>query len=263
MKKISILLALVLALSCCLFTLAACGDSEEASSPADTSSAETSSAATSSEKEESSVAASSEEAESSEPEESSVPEETSEPDETSEEEPSAGYDGDVIENKDGKNLALGKSYTGADASTHPDVAKYCANLTDGEKATDLATDEGVWFAYYYSDAADADKVNAPGQVGTFVLDLEAVYAVSSVKINAFIGNNWGILPPKSIKVEYSADGSSYSTLGTKSFTTPEENNVTIVELVEFAGDAPVAAQYIRVTVELQGIFAFFNEIEVY
>lgn len=266
MKKVSLLLAVLLVLTCCL--LAACGGDEDTSSTetssanvsADASSTEETSSESPSASEESSVAESSVEETPSEPEESSVS------DETSEEEPPAGYDGDVTENTDGANLALNKTYTGADASTHDGVKQYNAKLTDGAALESISYSEGDWFAYYYNPDAAGDQVNAPNKVGSFVLDLEQVYAISSVKINTYLGNTGdGILPPKSIKVEYSADGSSYSTLAEQSFPTadPENKTEAIVEFLEFKGDAKVPAQYIRVTIELQGIFAFINEVEVY
>lgn len=137
MKKIAILLALALALSCCLLMLASCGASEESSEPAastgnssagtSTDTSSTSSSAEETTEPESTEPESSEpestEPETSEPEttepETSEPEtsepETSEPEtsepatsepETSEPETSGGND-----NPDNANRALGKSYT--------------------------------------------------------------------------------------------------------------------------------------------------------
>ena len=274
MKKVSLLLAVLLALSCCLLMLAACGEEE---TPAD----ESSSAAPSSEPSSTPSAESSEEETTSEPEETSEPEtsepeasepeasepeasepETSEP-ETSEPEPSGGYDGDVLENTDGANLALNKSYTGANPSAHPDVAKYNANLTDGN-AKDAISYDGEWFAFYMNvDATGEGYVNAPDRVGTVVIDLEKVYGVSKVQINAFLGNASGIVAPASVKVEVSTDGKSYTQLGSIDINKPEENDTT-VDWIVIEGSA-VAAQYVRVTVTMDAYapFAFLNEIEVY
>lgn len=161
-----------------------------------------------------------------------------------------------------KNVAEGKSYTGAEPSTHPSNARYNANLTDGvakDSLNDLA--EGDWFAFYHNDGAEG--INAPDKVGTLVIDLEEVFSVSSVKINTFVGSMWGIKPPESIKVEYSEDGETYTTLEEKAFTAPEgEGDIDKVELVEFKGAEEVDARYIKVTVKLNGIFAFLNEIQV-
>lgn len=168
-----------------------------------------------------------------------------------------------------KNVAEGKKYTGAEPSTHPNNVRYNAKLTDGvakDSLSDLV--EGDWFAFYYNDGAEG--INAPDKVGTIVVDLEEVYTVSSVKINTFVGNMWGIVPPESIKVEYSEDGETYTVLDEKSFTAPEkekgedgkEIEVDKVEFVEFKGEADVDARYIKVTVKLNGIFAFLNEIQV-
>lgn len=264
MKKVSLLLAVLLVLTCGL--LAACGGDEETSST-ETSSASTSSTAASSEATSSEASSAVEESsvadESSVEETSSVQEESSEPEESSEE-PSAGYDGPVEENPNGENLALNKSYTGANPSTHADVSKYNAKLTDGN-AKDALSYDGEWFAFYYNKDAVGDVVNAPDQVGTIVLDLEKVYAISDVKINAYLGNiGDGILPPKSIKVEYSADGTNYSSMGEQSFEKPDDAaKDKTVKWVEFNADEAAAAQYIRITVTMQGTFVFINEIEVH
>lgn len=161
-----------------------------------------------------------------------------------------------------KNVAEGKPYTGAEPSTHPNNARYNAKLTDGnakDSLSDLA--EGDWFAFYYNDGAEG--INAPDKVGTLVIDLEEVFSVSSVNVNTFVGKMWGIKPPESIKVEYSEDGKTYSVLEEKTFTEPEgEDEVDKVELVEFKGAEEVNARYIKVTVKLNGIFAFLNEVQV-
>lgn len=258
MKKVSLLLAVLLVLTCCL--LAACGGDEDTPST-ETSSTATSSEATSSEETTSEAASSVAEESSDDEEPSTQPEDSSEPVEESSEEPSTSYDGEVIENARGDNLALNKSYTGADPSTRDGVKHYNAKLTDGVALDTISYNEGDWFAFYYNADATGTDINAPDQVGTFVIDLENVYEVSLVKINTFVGNASGILPPKSIKVECSADGTNYSTLEEKSFDKPDEGSV--IEFLAFSGETWLPAQYIRVTVELQGIFAFINEVEVY
>lgn len=168
-----------------------------------------------------------------------------------------------------KNVAEGKPYTGAEPSTNSNNTRYNAKLTDGA-AKDSLSDlvEGDWFAFYCNEGAEG--INAPDKIGTFVVDLEEVYTVSSVKLNTFVGNMWGIVPPESVKVEYSEDGETYSLLAEKAFTTPEkekdadgkEIEIDKVEFVEFKGTEAVNARYIKVTVKLAGIFAFINEVQV-
>ena len=165
-----------------------------------------------------------------------------------------------------KNVAEGKPYTGAEPSTNDNNTRYNAKLTDGN-AKDSLSDlvEGDWFAFYYNekDGEPVEGVNAPDRVGTFVVDLEEVYAVSSVKLNTFVGKMWGIKPPESITVEYSEDGKTYTVLEEKTFTEPEgDGEIDKVELVEFKGAEEVNARYIKVTVKLNGIFAFLNEVQV-
>lgn len=281
MKKVSLLLAVLLVLTCCL--LASCGgDGNDTSSASGASSGADSSAASSND--ESSAASTSEPAssaaESSEQSsvEPDVSDETSSVEESSEEtsseeessaaesseETSSGNDTPATENPSGENLALNKPYTGGDPSTHELVSKYNAKLTDGNAKDEISYD-GEWFAFYFNaDATGAGNINAPDRVGTVVIDLGQSYSVSSVRVNAFLGNASGIVAPSSIKVEVSADGSSYTQLGsTKTFEKPAENDST-VDWVVIDGSA-VAGQYVRVTVAMDAYapFAFINEIEVY
>ena len=151
MKKLSLVLALVLVLTCGI--LAACGDETETSStPATESSVaatESSEAATESTEESSVAATESSEAatESSEAAtESSEPEEVSEPEEdtTPNVEP-----GDAI-TTEGTNVARNKSYTISGTGVGHD--QYTANLTDGQANNVMAYDN-TWFAFYCWGAA--------------------------------------------------------------------------------------------------------------
>lgn len=273
MKKIAILLALALALSCCLLMLAACGDSEETSSPADTSSAatsseSTSSAATSSEKEESSVDASSEEEISSEEETSSEdPEESGESEpETSDEEPSTGGTVESTEltgTPSGDNLALGAAVvSGADVNTI--ASQYNASLTDG-KAADAISYDGEWFAYWYNlDDADVEsKTNCPGGVAKPTVDLGEVTAIKAARINVFLGNISGIQGPTKIVFEYSEDGQSWTEFGSATYPVLTVEDST-VGWVGFEMSKAVDARYVRVSMTVSGTcWTFINEIEVY
>ena len=273
MKKIAILLALALALSCCLLMLAACGGEEDASS-AETTSGESSSAGTSS-KEESSAATSSEatspaEETSSVSEESSQPVETSDPEtsdpETSDPEPSGG---DAVESKEltgdpvGDNLALGATViSGADVNTA--ASQYNANLTDGKAHGELTYD-GEWFAYWYntSDADVESKSNCPGGVAKPVVDLGEVMAIKAARINVFLGNISGIQNPKEIVFSFSEDGENWTDFGTATYPVPTVEDST-VGWVGFEMSKAVDARYVRVSMTVTGsCWTFINEIEVY
>lgn len=165
----------------------------------------------------------------------------------------------------GDNLAKGKTYTGADPSKHPSNANYTANLTDGVAAEHLSFNSGVWFAFYYNkDATGEGYINAPNGVGTLVIDLGDTYPVDTVKVNTFLGNSSGILPPKSMKVDYSTDGENFTALcDAKTFEKPEgDPPIDKVENVEFKSGSSVNARYIQVTVELAATFAFIDEVQV-
>lgn len=168
---------------------------------------------------------------------------------------------------DGKELK-GAEYGGDWA------ANWCADLTDGKAADKYPADgetkadqQKEWFAFYYNKNPDAEGVNVTiGEdgvaLGHIVLDLGEVCTVNKVTINLFIGNQDGILPPKSVKVEVSEDGTTYTELQTKTYEQPTETG-SVVNKEDFAAASAVSARYVHVTVEQNGVFAFLNEVEVW
>ena len=274
MKKIAILLAFVLALSCCLFTLAACGDGEEASSPADsaeaTSSADTSSAAASSEKEETSAAVSSEEAESSAPEESSEEVESSAPEESSEPETNP----DATENPDHKNLAAGKSYVtsllyrqgGADAGwgysetvdiTYPDTDG--VELTDGVfPAADAAYTDDPFMGFSRGGESLTTPDYRENGYSYVTVNLGEVYVLSQLVL--YVGTSkldYGISVPATVEFLVSDDGENFTSVGTVVPTDDTETSFTAVTL-----DCNATGQYVQVRFTSSG-WMFLCEFEAY
>lgn len=253
MKKLSMLLALMLVATCCM--LASCGGDEETSSTASVaSSVEASSEAASSIEETSSAVADvSSEAESS-------VEESSEAESSIEESSEAAPAVEATEGVEpsGDNLALNATITGVDVNGNNPA--YSASLNDGAAADELTYDNN-WFAYLYNAGAP-DQANAPGGVGTMLIDLGEVTEITAVRLHAFLGNDAGITAPLSVKFEYSEDGENFVTFGEKTFE-KEEAGVRITDWVGYTLSAPVNAQYVRVSVTLNGVWAFLNEVEVY
>ena len=246
MKKLSLILALVLVLTCGV--LAACGDKTEESSAAESvaesaaeSKAESSAAAT-----ESSEAAT----ESSEPEEVSEPEE----DTTPNVEP-----GDAI-TTEGTNVALNKSYTISGTGVGRDI--YTANLTDGQANNVMAYD-GTWFAFY-CNGTDNSILNAPDKQGYVIIDLGAEKDINAIRINFANNTGAGICSPEKVTVSFSNDGTTFEKAGRMPLyiataeDTTHDNKVYWSEL-EVEG----TARYVKVDITLIGTFVFLNEIEVY
>ena len=274
MKKIAIILALVLALSCCLLMLAACGDSDETSSPADTSSAATSSEgtsseATSSEKEASSEATSSEEETFSE---ESV--ESSEPDESSEESNDNEKNPDATPNPDNKNLAAGKSYTKSqlfqqgestdDAgnktwgwvdgipASYPDEGD--KELTDGKFAADDSTYSGEEWMGFHSGCPDYKENN----YSYFTVDLGDVYELSRLVV--YVGTSklsGGIGVPATVEFLVSEDGEKFTSVGSIVPTDDPNNSVLAVEQT-----CNVTGQYVQVRMTAAN-WMFVCEFEAY
>lgn len=259
MKKLSLVLALVLVLTCAL--VACGGETENSSTPA---------SSTASSKVESSAVESSTPAESSESAvESSTPAESSTPVESSDETPVESSDETPVESTEDPseapsepeepgeitNLALGVSYDakGFQNTDEWGTANYTANLTDGAAATELTFDNN-WFAFCTSEGTNG--LNAPGGVGKVTLDLGKVCTLSSFKVNALLGDTQqssGIKAPAKIAVY--VDDQLIGELKTESKATDGGDWYVL--------NAGAKGQKVTFEVTVDGLFAFINELEVY
>ncbi len=161
-----------------------------------------------------------------------------------------------------KNLVSGKDFFG----TH-NWKKYFADLTDGIANNTITFNDTDWFCFYYHpDLTEQENIsqqnsNALGGVGTVGYELDGTYKLNKVRVNTFLGNYSGIIAPESIAVEVSTDGTTYNEVGKKTFAKPATDSKT-VGWVEFNLN-DVEAKYVRLKIDLNGVMAFINEIEVY
>ncbi|MBR6563033.1 MAG: hypothetical protein IKK70_03765, partial [Clostridia bacterium] len=155
-----------------------------------------------------------------------------------------------------KNVALNKDYTISGCGTT--YGQYTASLTDGAAQTTISYDAN-WFTFY-NNGSDASIINAPGGVGYVIIDLTESYNVTTVKANVMdLQGASGIKGPKSVKAYLSADGETWGEvveLDLSAFVSASESFVAVANI---EGEA----QFVKVEFELDGIFAFVNEIEVY
>lgn len=273
MKKLAVLLALVMALSCCLLMLAACGDSEETSSPADASSEAassegTSSAENSSEKEESSTPS---EAESSE-ETSSEP--TDESSEESSEESTDDTNPDATPNPDGKNLAAGKPYTKSQLYQQGESVDDAGNKTwgwvdgidptyddtDNAELTDgiFAADDSTYSAEEWMGFHGGCPDYATNGYSYFTVDLGDVYALSRLVVYVGTTNlTGGIGVPATVEFLVSEDGENFTSVGSLAPTDDPSSSVQAVEL-----ECNAAGQYVQVRMTAAN-WMFVCEFEAY
>ena len=248
MKKLSLLLALLLALSC--FVLASCGEEEESSVTETSSTAATSSVEES--KEESSVVEASSEEESSE-EESKEPEYTKNPDALA---------------TDGNNVAAGKTYTrsllfrqgGADANWGWDENANIAyddegnvTLTDGViTAADAAYSDATWMGF----SALAPDYSTNGGYSWLIVDLGESYELSELTLyvgTTFLAN--GISCPTAIEYLVSEDNENWYSAGTVN-PVDDANVATVPATLE----CDVTGRYVQIRIMTPG-WAFINEFE--
>ena len=153
------------------------------------------------------------------------------------------------------NVALGKDYVISGCGTP--YAQYQALLTDGQMINTVSYDAN-WFTFY-CNGNDSSIINAPDHIGYVIIDLGALYDVSTVKAHIIAPGVSGIKGPKSVKAYFSADNENWSeayVLDMSAFADPAAAFYAVAE-------AEAQAQYVKVEFELDGVFAFVNEIEVY
>ena len=153
------------------------------------------------------------------------------------------------------NVALGKDYVISGCGTP--YAQYQALLTDGKMINTVSYDAN-WFTFY-CNGNDSSIINAPDHIGYVIIDLGALYDVSTVKAHIIAPGVSGIKGPKSVKAYFSADNENWSeayVLDMSAFADPTAAFYAVAE-------AEAQAQYVKVEFELDGVFAFVNEIEIY
>ncbi len=248
MKKLSLVLALILVFTCCAFV--ACGDDTDTSS-ADSSAA--SSAATSSD---ASSAASSADSSADASSEDASSEDVSSEDESSEDTSGEVSTGEPVGDVTGTNVALNKSYTGADPATSVDSI-YTAKLTDGVVGTEPVYD-GSWFGYWYN-AGSAAPTNMPGGVGTLVIDLGSAQTLSAIRAHVWNCNASGIGTAKSIVASVSEDGNSWTEIGALVIPAVDDPAWASIKV------DGVSAQYVKLVITAGdgATWTFLNEVEVY
>lgn len=158
------------------------------------------------------------------------------------------------------NVAFDKEYE-ISGNGKP-YGNYTASLTDGVAQEKLSYD-GNWFTFYHNTGESAaPNINAPDKVGYVIIDLGGLYDLSSVKAHCYDGLDGsatgGIKGPKALKIYLSEDKETWSDAIV--VETPTFDAAT-----DFWTETAVSGkvQYVKFEAELNGVFAFINEIEVW
>lgn len=160
------------------------------------------------------------------------------------------------------NVALGKSYTlkgihpNAQAPSWPDEDN--CTLTDGKDATVVSYSDIAWVGF--NKAADDIKNNVP-PLSEIIVDLGASYSIDDIIVRVYDGyGDAGIKAPKGITFEYSADGESWTALG--SGVLGIASTEACINYFELKTEAPVDAKFVKAIIEHDSGWAFVSEIEV-
>lgn len=267
MKKLSVLLALLLVLTC--VALAACGGEDETSSASSNASSASSEAESSASSEASSAASSADNSSAASSADNSSAASSEASSEASSDTSSAPVAQTAASTEgvepSGTNLAAGLKLAGADP-VDASLGNYPGSLTDGVFLEEggTFTFNTNWLGYWYNfkDAAVETKTNAPGGVAAPIVDLGKATEIHAARIHVMLGNTSGIVAPSEIKFSYSEDGTNWVDFGAKTFEKPAENDKTF-DWVGFTLAEPATAQYVRVSLKCTDTWTFVDELEVY
>lgn len=245
MKKLSLILALMLVLTCGVF--AACTDDTDSSSDASTASKVEDNSSKAESSDDSSEAESSDDS-------SESSDDSSEP-----ETPAVTVDGEEIAVS---SYTISQLYQQGGAEVDwawSDTAPIAYPDEDGKSLTDdvLATggyDDAGWAGFHYQCPDYIQNGYA-----WIKLDLGSAQSVGGVKTyvaTSTIGS--GIFLPTNIEVLVSEDGETFTSVGSVVPVDDATKNDTVVEL----GFDAVTAQYIEIRISANG-FAFVSEVEVF
>lgn len=246
MKKIAFALAMLIALTGCLFALASCGDEPATSSEEP--------AASSSSEESFSINPSKPEASSEEPADESSEEPT-----TSSEEPAESSEEAPVVDPGADNLAAGKTYTismlypTTETASYPDEGG--KTLTDGTKIPESAKySEPCWAGFNISTADYQENGYA-----TITVDLGEKKDVAKYVIysgSELIGS--GIKGIKSLEILVSDDGTNFTSIGTAEAVDSTAEPYITVEVL-----AAASARYVQFRFIGGANWMFISEVEVY
>jgi hypothetical protein len=151
------------------------------------------------------------------------------------------------------NVALGKTWT-TDADDADAGTSYVGNVTDGTIDAEGHYDTSIWFG--------ADRRKTDDDAFAMVFDLGETYSsLSKVNLHVWPHHASGIVIPASIDVYTSADGETYTKVGS---VTEFDGTAPQWVTVEFSA---VEARYVKIdfvsSIEGDtGVFWFVSEIEI-
>lgn len=159
----------------------------------------------------------------------------------------------VSASAEGVNIALNMPYEAPEGRD-----EYTANLTDGLVEEAVLYDDS-WYAFYWRN----DTGNAVNGVGTVVIDLGKVSdGIYSFRGHFAAAKGSGILPPTSVDVSVSSDGSAWTDVGGFVIETIKDDSSAWLGLTLERG---VSARYVKFifTLDTTVGHCFINELEIY
>ena len=130
--------------------------------------------------------------------------------------------------------------------------KYGAKLTDGIASEGFAYNDDSWSLLF-------NNHNAADGIGTIIIDMGEVYDLTKFRAHLANYSGAGVGAPKSLKVFGSMDGNDYTELSALTLNTGAD----AIYWTEATAPANSQARYVKFVFELNGTFAYLNELEVY
>ncbi len=160
--------------------------------------------------------------------------------------------GSLVKNKTGKISGVGTT-----------MGDYTANLTDGIAGNDVYV-ANEWFAFKndLAEGVEPNTANSVNGVGSVVYDLGKSYNVTRARVHLGYNMEWGVANPWGVSISVSNDGVNFR--DTKEFTVVKaEAGDAYATWIELKDLTNFAGQYVKISVGINGRWAFLNEIEVY
>lgn len=157
----------------------------------------------------------------------------------------------------GTLVSSGKPYT-LSGGLGSGYGQYTALLTDGKYVKGLTYDNN-WFSFFNSPDLTFEQSNTESGIGYVIVDLGEETNLSCIRAHVCNGGTAGISAPLAINAFISSDGTNFESVGELPVNLDDPGAIYWAS-TEVTGKT---ARYVKIQFNLNGLFAFLNEVEIY